>query len=364
MFSLSGSSSVSASSMDNMQRHQVGCGSRPRVDREAPATEFLDNGDVFPGTWPWVVSIQEPSGAFYEHVCGGTIFNAEWVVSAAHCFRGEENNIYSWRVVSGASQLSELGTEAQMSKVKRLLVHKKYQPTIDSDDIALIELETPLVFNDYTQPACFPPREMVVEQLFPCVISGWGSFEEEDSEPSDIMQQAKVDIISLETCNSSYWYDGAIGIYNLCAEYQKGVDHICQDDSGGPLMCKVRSTNIYYVVGITSWGKGCALAESPGVYTSTQYFLQWILQSIPNEGTLAPARTAQVTRSPNAGIEHVTIMESMRISTQSGPGGSVINIDRRILSKTIDEYQPIFQRYLKYQPLLHGPMVWEQKKRL
>lgn len=52
---------------------------------------------------------------------------------------------------------------------------------------------------------------------------------------------------------------------------------ILQGDSGGPL--QITSPNndcVFYVVGITSFGKVCGAARSPGVYTRVSSFIPWI----------------------------------------------------------------------------------------
>ncbi|NWV81436.1 ACRO protein, partial [Dasyornis broadbenti] len=166
---------------------------------------------------------------------------------------------------------------AEVRRIKKLLSHENYKISDISNDIALLELDEPVECSPYIQLACVADPILRVSELQNCWIAGWGSTTEIDQTTSDHLQEAKVQLIDLQLCNSSHWYAGDIHTHNLCAGYPQGTIDTCQGDSGGPLMCQDNNADYWWVVGVTSWGKGCGRARRPGVYTSTQFFYDWIL---------------------------------------------------------------------------------------
>ncbi|CAN8176082.1 unnamed protein product [Coccothraustes coccothraustes] len=253
------------------------CGLRPLTsDEERGLTRVVGGKSAEAGAWPWLVSIQDPSVSGTGHLCGGSLISAKWVLTAAHCF-AESRNISAMRLLIGATQLTEPGPGAQVRLIERLLVHKEYSPADQSNDIALLELNEPVQCSSYIQLACVPNATVNVAQLESCYVAGWGATSARSQKSSDVLQEAKVHLIDVQVCNSSEWYQGDVHSHNLCAGYPEGGIDTCQGDSGGPLMCKDNNADLFWVVGVTSWGRGCARAKRPGIYTSVQHFYDWIL---------------------------------------------------------------------------------------
>lgn len=61
----------------------------------------------------------------------------------------------------------------------------------------------------------------------------------------------------------------------LCAYDPEGKRDSCQGDSGGPLQFTRTNSSLPKVVGIVSFGIGCA-SGIPGIYTRVAYYLDWI----------------------------------------------------------------------------------------
>ncbi|XP_066170537.1 acrosin-like [Sylvia atricapilla] len=260
------------------------CGLRPMVSdsgyksHDYGMTRIIGGTDAKPGAWPWMVSIQHPRIPGTNHFCGGSLIRADWVLTAAHCFDLIFNTSLVY-VVIGATQLTQPGPGAQVRQIKKLLRHENYERHDMSYDIALLQLSKPVECSPYIQLACVadPILGVSVSEKQTCWIAGWGATSTKNKRPSDRLQEAKVHLINLQLCNSTFWYSGTVHPYNVCAGYPQGKIDTCQGDSGGPLMCQDNHTDTWWVVGVTSWGKSCGRARRPGVYTSAQYFYDWIL---------------------------------------------------------------------------------------
>ncbi|NXD31393.1 ACRO protein, partial [Spelaeornis formosus] len=225
--------------------------------------------------WPGVISVQATLDNGTWHMCSGALIHPQWVLTVAQCFF-EARDISKWEVVVGATDLSQLGLEAQLRHIRRVLMHQHYNPTTACNNIALLELDQPVECSDYIQLGCVPNSSLVVSKMRTCFTAGWKASLDSATGPRMVLQEAKVHLMDTELCNSSRWYGGTLHHQELCVGYPRGIIDTCKPDIGSPLVCKDSVGDFFWLVGLASWGKGCAVARSPGLFTSTQHFYTWI----------------------------------------------------------------------------------------
>lgn len=213
----------------------------------------------------YTVSLEDDIG----HFCGATLIRPDIVLSAAHCGGGD---MYA-RV--GAHNIS--GNEGTRIKVKEQIKHKSYHADTTNYDFMILVLDEPAPAS--TPLARLHEREDLRDGDSLTVI-GWGNMNPGYGwDMPDIKQHVEVKYIETDDCNRQGSYNGEISNAMMCAGESEGGEDACQGDSGGPLV-RLNSNGFDELVGVVSWGYGCANAKYPGVYSRITAVDTWIKDMI------------------------------------------------------------------------------------
>ncbi|OQR69818.1 transmembrane protease serine 3-like [Tropilaelaps mercedesae] len=222
-------------------------------------TKFIAGGtEAAPNEFPWQISIQMYSKFInppqWIHLCGGSILNDRWIVTAAHCVTVDIN----------------------AAKVQ--------------NDIALLKLDQPLRIDNLTvYPINLPHNSRESFEGLNCVSTGWGGTGE-GKDQSDVLLKVRLPIVPISVCKESYKdvFSQQIEVFQkkICAS-RKNYG-ICQGDSGGPLACLVRESKdsryqrVFVLAGLSSFTKKCGSSLYPAVFTRVSSYLDWITAILSN----------------------------------------------------------------------------------
>ncbi|XP_059617443.1 trypsin-1-like [Phlebotomus argentipes] len=239
--------------------------------------ERITNGqDAAFGEFPYICSMQWVLITASSHVCGCSVINPNWVLTAAHCYT-EIPNIGRVDAVCGITDLTVTGTQ-QRHTINPHIIHPDYPGGVAPNDIAVGRLAGTLTFNANVQPINLPAQGQA-PILGNAVLAGWGSTSTTNvpSMPNRL-QRANKPVHTFQQCcdllNSVI--AGAcnnLATSNVCAG--GGPISACGGDSGGPLSQQVGGT--WTQIGVVSWGvTPCGTTVAPSVYVMVSSFRNWI----------------------------------------------------------------------------------------
>uniref|UniRef100_A0A8B9Q534 Urokinase-type plasminogen activator n=1 Tax=Apteryx owenii TaxID=8824 RepID=A0A8B9Q534_APTOW len=222
---------------------------------------------------PWIAGIFQNMRGIDQFLCGGSLIDACWVLTAAH-YKS------AYKVFLGKSILNATDNREQVFMVDDIISHPDFTDETGGyeNDIALIRIKTTsgqcAVETKYVRTVCLPEKNLYLPDNTQCEISGYGRQNYYDYYYAQRLMSANVNLISQRKCTHEYYDNIRVTDKMVCAGDSEWKTDACKGDSGGPMVCEHNGRMMLY--GIVSWGEGCAKKNKPGVYTRVTRYLNWI----------------------------------------------------------------------------------------
>lgn len=236
-------------------------------------SRIIGGSYVSANKYPWFARLTDNGGSSWWG-CGGSLITPEYVLTAAHCFEDGTNGV---GVLIGALQSpfkSSNGGQAPAvyRSAVRIFKHPNYNSGLTTNDFALIRLNgrvpiAPVAVDQTNLSGSYANGK---GNLWPI---GFGATRSNGGGTTSRLMHVETKYVPNSNCNSMY--GGRIYNSMMCTA-DPGQD-ACYGDSGGPLY----DSNSKAVVGIVSWGEGCADSRYPGVYSRiSNQWNAWIRPTI------------------------------------------------------------------------------------
>jgi secreted trypsin-like serine protease len=234
----------------------------------APQPKIVGGSETTIGQYPWQAALVDTGtgNAHQRQFCGGSLLTSRIVITAAHCVVDTAPSEID--VVLGRTTLSDTsqGVEVRVIGVAHRL---NYDDDFQGDGVPRFDVGYLVLNAPSSQPQIQitgADERSLWDPGDPVEISGWGCTSEPiifNCSTSDTLRAATVNVVSDGTCSADYGSD--FDATTMVCAAAAGTD-TCNGDSGGPLQAPIGG-GVYRLVGITSWGDGCARPNAPGVYT-------------------------------------------------------------------------------------------------
>uniref|UniRef100_A0A6P4E5V4 trypsin n=1 Tax=Drosophila rhopaloa TaxID=1041015 RepID=A0A6P4E5V4_DRORH len=219
-----------------------------------PDSRIVNGREAVEGEFPYQLSLRRQT----VHICGASVLSSNWAITAAHCIDGHEQQPREFTLRQGSVLRSTGGT---VQPVKAIHKHPAYDRADMNFDVALLRtadgaLSSPL---GKVAPIRLPAVGEKLSDSVPAIVSGWGHMSTTNPVLSPVLKSTTVLTVNQEKCHNDLRYHGGVTEAMFCAA-ARNTD-ACQGDSGGPISSQGT------LIGIVSWGVGCADPYYPGVYT-------------------------------------------------------------------------------------------------
>ncbi|KAK5970346.1 Transmembrane protease serine 11F [Trichostrongylus colubriformis] len=240
------------------------------------------------GDYPWQAAVVFYGASGEGMICGATVVDEYWVLTAAHCIMKKPEKGF---ILTG---LRSLHDPQHTHHVDKAVIHPGFDENTIIDDIALVKSESSLLKAGVSS-VCLTRNDSHLLSSDTALITGFGLHIVRQSAfdltmgVSDVILTTILPIIPQQECRKEWSFLTAnvvlISDRQVCAGSK--LHGSAPGDSGGPLLVKDRLGRMVQV-GITSFGAGgfqglLDQGTYPGVYTRVSPYINWMERVISSD---------------------------------------------------------------------------------
>lgn len=240
--------------------------------------------------WPWAAGLIKKEFSPYDGLfCGASLISPQWLVTAAHCVIDEDQT--SFDVTLNRPDLSK--ATGERISIDQIIIHPNFNNITLDNDLALIRLQHPTAQPFIPILSRFSPLTQTDTQA---IALGWGTLSAANEIYPRRLREVDLSIINKQLCVST---QPDVNDNMLCAGDELGEKDTCLGDSGGPLIAFDPVSQSWRLIGITSWGVGCAQQGAYGIYTHLKNYISFISNNIcsVNDEPIAPLLKLYTTQN-------------------------------------------------------------------
>lgn len=180
------------------------------------------------------------------------------------------------KVVTGQFDRCFPDVSSTNHSVDRIHVHPDYNPGNRANDLAILKLSAPVIFERRIGTICLPtPGSSYLGQVVTLV--GWSESKGALGELVSSCRPRKLGlpVLGERECLGSSFDPGAVSADKGCAGVVGVPGVVCQIDVGGPVMYRSYG-GVYELVGVLSDRNSCGPKASSALYTRVGLHLRWI----------------------------------------------------------------------------------------
>lgn len=227
------------------------------------------NADI--SEFPWQIYLEAD-----DFICGGSIISNEWIITAAHCTKGEFNEPIpaSQMTVTVGANNPRNSSQGKDYFVSEVIVNENFDTRTLNNDIALLRLTESIDFPNAVPIKLISEKDVDAGATDPGVIAlvtGYGLIEIDPEIYPASLQKVQMPIVTNEQASIVWRF---IPETSMMAGYRNLSRDACAGDSGGPLIVPVAGG--YKLAGLVSWGSSDC--NTYGGYTRLSLFESWITE--------------------------------------------------------------------------------------